>query len=156
MEFFDELTSKLAGAGQEAAKKAKELVDLGKINLKINSDEKKLTGMYEYLGASFYLSQKDGVGSDFSETFQEIDEQQQKLTELRQERSKIRNVKTCPKCEGDSEFDANYCSKCGLKFTSEKAASGEQEEEYLPEFCPGCGAKLVVGTKSCPNCFKKF
>lgn len=146
MSFFDDMSSKLSSAGAEAYKAAKDLAEIGKINLKISEEERRLDSMFEFLGVSVYAAYQEGKTEDYSEACREIAAQKEAVAELRRQSAALRGKKICPKCGCVSPKTDVFCGKCGRKFEEENG------EEYAPEFCPNCGAKLAPGETECANC----
>ena len=156
MGFFDDFASKVSIVGQEAAKKAKELADIGRMSLKIGEEEKKLSGMFEFLGISFYEAKKAGLEEDYTEAIQEICDQKCLISELRAELSKLKNCKVCADCGAESLHDAAFCAKCGKPLSAKEPKDEKKESATRLEFCPGCGAKIAQNSDFCANCGKKI
>lgn len=76
MGFFDDLKKNAVDAAEKVAEKSSELIETGKLNLSIKSEEEKISRLFEEIGKALYDDYKSGnvVDSVFQEKMKIIDE----------------------------------------------------------------------------------
>ncbi len=57
-------------------------------------------------------------------------------------------------CIGSPEYESAKCPKCGNEYTIVKGTDKEPRDGCF--WCPGCGAEIAEGTKTCPDCRMQF
>ena len=155
MAFFD----KLGNIASNATEMASGAIEIGKLNLKIGAEEKKVTELTTKIGA-FLLTQLD-AGKEYDETimslYREILESRALIHESKKEAATISGMVICPVCEASNPADSKFCSACGNKILAEAVSTVVAEavpaatvtcpscghvEDGVVHFCTQCGTKL--------------
>jgi len=117
MDILDNIGRKVAEAAQMVTKKSGELIEVGKINVNISSEEDKIRKYYEQIGKlvyNLYTSGED-LPSEIADICVKIRTSEETIKELKQKLLELKNMKACENCGANVEKTAVYCSKCGAK-----------------------------------------
>lgn len=131
---FDDFVLKAKDIADAATKKTGELYEISKYKyecIKINGEVKKL---YEQLGSSVYSMVKGGYDNRelIDSLTEEIDECLDRLREINDIISDMKNVVTCPICGSKNGIENTYCAKCGSKLKTEFQGAPDLHEEDAP------------------------
>lgn len=117
MTTFEDILNLARDAAQTAGQKTTEIVDTTKLKMEISRAEKELAATYEGLGRLVYDAKKGA--EDVSELMDAcvvtIDEQTERLAQLRDRLASKKHAVRCPVCGLYNEQDAVYCKSCGEK-----------------------------------------
>ncbi|MDD6571402.1 MAG: hypothetical protein PUF12_03330 [Thermoflexaceae bacterium] len=72
MDFFDKMGEKLAAAGAEASKKAKDVSSIVVLKGKIHSEESKIETLYKSIGEKYFLAHQDYEGDVYADEIASI------------------------------------------------------------------------------------
>ena len=141
------LLDKLNNLAATASSKANTAIGTGKLNLKINGEEKKITEFTLNIGE--LILDKLDAGETFDDEIMALYDSilagRTAIDEARAEIEAIRQAAapTCANCGCPLTDDAKYCANCGAKV--------EKEEEPV---CanPDCGAELEPNANFCDQC----
>ena len=67
MAFFDELAKKIGDVADMAVDKAKDLTEVGRLNMAISSEEKQVQGLYAEIGKAIFEQDKENAQSPYAE-----------------------------------------------------------------------------------------
>lgn len=118
---MEKFISEIKNRADKVAKKSGELVEISKTKLSMANTKSEISSNFKILGELVYLSQKASTESDpqkIEETISKIDELYERLGELSELNSMLKNEKNCPNCKKSNSIDAQFCSGCGYKFSN--------------------------------------
>lgn len=116
---MDNFFSEIKNTADKVAKKSSELVEMSKVKLSMVNTKSEIGSNFKILGELVYLSQKDGAEPDtkkIEETIAKINELYDRLDELAEVTSSLKNEKICPNCTKHNPADAQFCYGCGHRF----------------------------------------
>ena len=122
MGFFKKLSSK----SQEVAAKAKDTIDIMKLNSNISDEEKKKRNMYTEIGQKYVEMLGTDEECSFDEQIQNINISDEKIGEYRNKIAKIKKIKYCSQCGVAVHDDAVFCCRCGNKMPDENGVGSVQ------------------------------
>lgn len=136
MDLFDKMKKGLSDAGA----KAKEMVDITRLNNQIGQKQKEIEQLYYEIGQATFKAFQDnalsGIKAAIKDFSQEIVQKQEEIAELERNITEIRNADAkapeaqSPETESVEAPDQKVCPSCGQVVTPET------------KFCPACGNKL--------------
>ena len=146
------LHKKLSSLAAAATGRANNAIENGKLSLKINNEERKITEFTLDIG-ELVVDQLD-AGSVFDDEimalYSSIEGARAVIDEARADMEANRRARgLCVACGAKLKKDALYCSQCGTKIEAEEP---EVEEEPAAPACPECGTELEENDKFCPHC----
>lgn len=167
MDFFKNLSTSLTKAAEATAKKAGELTDTAKLNLKKGRIKSDIEDMYTDIGRLIYKQYKESADESnaIAEKCLAIDKSMEELAAVMAEIEAIRTA-----AEAEKEHHTNTAAESAsaptqdcaeeqapseapvilaLEETSEKADAAETR------FCPACGAALPKDAAFCNKCGQK-
>ena len=133
---MDNFFSEIKNTAGKAVKKSSELVEMSKVKLNMVNTKSEISANFKVLGELVYLSQKDGAEPDtkkIEETIAKINELYERLDELTEVSSTLKNEKVCPNCTKSNPTDAQFCSGCGHKFTDNNPDDDDLNVEEITE-----------------------
>jgi len=148
--------SDLKKTGQEAAEKAKDLAEIGKLQLTQRDQESKLEKMFIQLGKDFYEKCPQEEGTAFYELARSITQLKAEMAVTREQLTLLKGGVRCEACGTLMEADTVFCPQCGTRREIPKEEP-ETIEEAAPGkmICPGCG-KQVDPRAFCSHCGAKL
>lgn len=93
--------------------KSRQVVDLTKIGVKIDKEEKNIEQLYANLGRVFYQVNKEAPEVMYEDLFRTIAGANKQLAYLKQELDTVRGLKHCVSCNSELEVSDLFCSVCG-------------------------------------------
>jgi DNA repair exonuclease SbcCD ATPase subunit len=136
VDLFDKMKKGLSDAGA----KAKEMVDITRLNNQIGQKQKEIEQLYYEIGQATFKAFQDnalsGIKAAIKDFSQEIVQKQEEIAELERNITEIRNADAkapeaqSPETESGEAPDQKVCPSCGQVVTPET------------KFCPACGNKL--------------
>jgi len=152
MAFFDKLNDLANAAGE----KASGALEIGKLNLKLNSEEKKITEATEAIGACLLRSLD--AGQDYDEAimalYQEIKASRASIASMQAEIANLSGTVLCSACAAKNPPDSKYCRACGAKLSDKPPA--DAPVEIVETLCPTCGAAVTADEIFCTQCGTKL
>lgn len=141
MAFLDDLAKKIGDVADMAVDKAKDLTEIGRLNMVISSEEKLVQGWYAEIGKAIYQQDKDDLDSPFVAQCVKIQASLEKIADLQMQLDNVRengyiddvidvepkadnlddvfNQCKCPACGQEMPAESTFCSKCGAKIGEE-------------------------------------
>ncbi|WP_010681133.1 zinc ribbon domain-containing protein [Acetivibrio cellulolyticus] len=179
MAFFEEFGKKLTNAGKDVAKKTKDLADVTKLNMQINSEEDNIRNKYNEIGKLYYGLFSSSEDERFAPLCSSITESLNKINSFNEQIQAIKGIKKCSQCGTELSDSAQFCSVCGNKIvheedtktaedtetegytktegdskTEEVAQNSEDvaAEETSAPVCPGCNETVDSNSAFCSKC----
>jgi len=117
-DFFDKAKEGFQKTVETISKKSSEFVAITQCKSAITVATDNMAKNYEEIGRYIYEAYADGHEFDefINNKSERIKELQEEIDELKEKLSEIKNIKECPTCGNDCNFEAVYCSKCGYRF----------------------------------------
>lgn len=147
MGFFDDMSKKLAEAGNTAVAKTKEFTETTKLNSAITAEEGKIKDFYTSLGKAFYEAGNENNDERFAKYFEAIASSEELIRRYREQIRAIKGTEVCPNCGAEIESGSAFCSSCGAKLPEKPI---EPVKEQLT--CPNCHEPVEEGSRFCTNC----
>ena len=156
MSFFN----KLKEGATKAADKAKDSVDVVRINAQISAKQKEIEKSYMIIGESVF---KANAANDLAIAEQIIKAESEKIVILQQENrvltqkiKQIKDEKTCS-CGKVVPMNAKFCASCGNKFEIIESEEEVVIVETIPNVivCSDCGCTVATSNEYCENCGQK-
>ena len=117
MAIFDEVVSRVKDVAETAGKKTGELVEIGKVRIRIAELRREIAGAHEGLGRLLYDSRKSGedVTDMIDACVEHIAALYEDLEELEMRVMESKNAIRCNGCGALNENTAQFCNQCGTK-----------------------------------------
>lgn len=146
------LHKKLSSLAAAATGRANNAIENGKLSLKINNEERKITEFTLDIG-ELVVDQLDAgsvLDDEIMALYSSIEGARAVIDEARADMEANRRARgLCVACGAKLKKDALYCSQCGTKIETEEP---EAAEEPATPACPECGTELEENDKFCPHC----
>lgn len=112
---FDDAVNTTKNVASAINKKAGEIVDEVKINLKISDVQGEIEKRYKDIGRIIYENKKSGEDSalNVDEIVKELDVLFSKYADHKKTLAELKKKNICFKCDTANPEDNNYCAKCG-------------------------------------------
>lgn len=150
MAFLDEIGNKISKVGQDAATKAKKLVDVSKLNGLIADEEKRINACFLQIGKIYFETHAETPGPLFAQKIAEIQEAKEKILTYSEKVKQLKGIEQCPNCGGEVPFGASFCNSCGHPMP--KQATEAENAAYIQ--CTSCHAAINKNMKFCTSCGK--
>lgn len=127
---MEHILSEIKSRADKVMKKSGELVEKSKVKLAIAGTKSEIGSLFKQLGELVYLAQKDETGAGAEEienTIAHIDVLYEKLEELTQADSALKNEKICAQCGKSNPMEQTFCGGCGNKFPENEEPAQEGE-----------------------------
>ncbi len=153
MAFIDKL-NQLASAATEMAGDA---IELGKQNLKITTEERRVKDLTEKMGGLVLEALDAGAdfGGDIAALYEEIKASRLLIASIRADLAQCSGLIVCPACQEKNTLESKFCKRCGAKLEepAPEEAKSEAREEVL---CPHCSALVGENQPFCTQCGGKL
>ena len=150
MAFFD----KIGDFAKSVGDKTNGMIEITKLNSKINGENTKINELYSRAGAICFEKYTGGTpfDPDLVELFEAIKASQAVIAETQAEIAAIKEATgsgvTCKACGVSNPEGTKFCRECGAKLEPPAPKDGV--------FCPSCGSANPTGTRFCSNCGTKL
>lgn len=114
---FDNIISKANDFADFTGQKVGEMIDVSKIKISISNLKNSISKDYEEIGKYYYDQKINGNDNSalIDTLIEDINEKNEKLSELNEEYEQIKNIVICPNCNAKNESENSFCKKCGTK-----------------------------------------
>jgi hypothetical protein len=128
---LDDVKSTLFNITRNVGKTSNVFIKTAKLSVTLSQEQEALKTLYIEIGKKVHEIYQYGgsLGKFFDEKYRELESQERKITDLKDELAKIKGVKDCPKCGKQVDKNAEFCPKCGLRLDG-VAAVGEAPSPY--------------------------
>ena len=151
MAFMDQMRSKLTQAGQNTAKKAKDLTEVARLNGVIAGAERQISELYGKIGYGVYCAYCKNPIPEVKELIEQVNELHQTIEESKAQIKVINAADLCPQCGAKINKGMTFCSGCGFKLPE-----AEQPVAEAAGFCSKCGAQVTADSVFCISCGEKL
>lgn len=93
--------------------KSRQVVDLTKMSVKIDKEEKNIEQLYANLGRVFYQVNQEAPEVMYEDLFRTIAGAKKQLEYLKQEIDLVRGLVRCVSCGSELQATDMFCSGCG-------------------------------------------
>ena len=129
---FEKIVESISNTGKVVGEKAKLGTDIAKLNIKISTEERALTEIYQTVGETYYKNNKENPCCDeMKKLFESVDEKLASIEALKDQLHQMKGVIVCSNCGAEVDAENDYCGKCGTKL--EKPAPVVEEPEVIAE-----------------------
>lgn len=149
MAFLDDLGKKISNAGQSTVKKTQEFANVTKLNGQISEEERNQNKLYYQIGKLYFSKHQNDCEDEFVSMIRNIIDSEARIKEYRHEISVIKGIVVCPKCGGENEIGAAFCTACGEAIPKEASMIDESVIK-----CSSCGQFVPKGVRFCTSCGK--
>jgi len=130
VDLFDKVKKGISDAGA----KAKEMVDVTRLNNQIGQKQKEIEELYIKIGQAAFQAMQDSTLSEIEASIkdfsQEIIQKQQEITELERNIAEIKSIESKSAESKNADVQGQVVCPCGQVVTPET------------KFCPACGHKF--------------
>ncbi len=152
MVFWDKLNNIAATAGE----KASGAIEIGKLNLKLGTEEKKIEDLIIQLGSTLLLNLDAGQAYDetIMALYEEVKAARAAIASLHAEIANLTGSLLCPSCQEKNPADSKFCRECGTNL--QEQTSDEAPVEIVETVCPACGSPVNDTDHFCTQCGNKL
>lgn len=162
MAFFN----KLSNMAKSAADKTTDMLEITKINAKINEEQKNIAAIKQELGEYYYqqftagmtlevepaeLCRKIAAANATIEQYQSDIKTINRENEAPVPQPQATAATKCPSCGTDVAVGKKFCVECGYNMST-----AVKEETPDTKVCPSCGVDVGVDLKFCSECGTKL
>lgn len=161
---------KISNMAKDATDKASDLLEIQKLNSKINDERSRIARLKQQIGDHYLKQFEEGAMLDSEATelcsqILQIDEQisaiERQIESIKangaSEENTVRmETKPCPSCGSSVEVGKKFCPECGYNMDSEADSKEAEETAESSAKCPSCGSEIESGLKFCPECGQKL
>lgn len=149
MAFFEEMGKVVSQVGNETIRKTRDFSDVTKLSTQISSSEDAMKELFGRIGRKYFEENAMETPEGYSELFQDVHVQMNKIEECRKRINLIKGLICCKKCGSTVSNKSVFCPLCGEKMFEISIA-----DAMGGEVCPSCGALVKPEQKFCTNCGK--
>ncbi|MBQ9993010.1 MAG: zinc ribbon domain-containing protein [Firmicutes bacterium] len=129
MGIWDDLSKTITNAANVTAQKTKDIADLSKLSLSLNSKESSLTDLYTEIGKALVEDFSEQAPAELAEKLQQAEAIKQEMSDIRKKILVLKNIAVCPECATENELAAKFCINCGTKLAEPVAQAVLVDEE---------------------------
>jgi len=102
---------------KNVTKTSSDLLKTTKLNMNLSTEEGNLRNLYYEIGKKVHEIYQYGgsLGKYFDEKYLEIEANERKIEEIKEQIGVIKGIRECPKCSKKVERVAEFCPKCGIR-----------------------------------------
>jgi hypothetical protein len=114
---FSKITKSLSESASSVVHKSNDMMEIGKLNVEIDNEEKKKDIIFIVLVKLIYNSyiNKTELSEDINNKCQAIIEYDEQIKKINSKIFNVKKIKKCFNCEVDMNIDINFCPNCGKK-----------------------------------------
>jgi len=151
MAFFDEVSKKISQTSQSVTQKTKDMAETVRLNSQISDEEKKTDGFLLQLGKVYFAKHSVDPEPEFAELIAGIEESRERVNTYSEQVKQLKGIIKCPKCNGDVQYNSQFCPSCGLDINASKAVPAKSGRT-----CPNCNATISADLSFCIHCGTKL
>ena len=142
MAFFDELAKKIGDVADMAVDKAKDLTEVGRLNMAISSEERQLQSWYAEIGKAIYEQDKDNTESPYVEQCVKIQAALDRIETLKLQLAEVK--------------ENGYNEPIDIEPKEAKEGTVEDRAAQEGKACPFCGKTVTEDSVFCSACGEKL
>ena len=147
MAFFDEMKNRVTQASQSAAKSAKEVSEITRLNGEISDAESRINQLYNQIGYEVYCAYSAHPLPEAADLIEQVNALHDKIENCRMQIQTINAASRCPNCGAKIRPGMAFCSGCGARLVQ-----AEPAQPAAQAFCQNCDAPLAPGAAFCTSC----
>ena len=152
MEFWSELSKKIASAADYTAKETEKFTSIAKIKYKISGLKSKRDQLYKSIGKMKY-AEYCGESTDeisYNEMLEAIKEIQSEIRALEEQIALLKKYRICPTCRTKIDRDMLFCPRCGARVAPDKDDADDADTDEESGACDQCSTDEQCDTdKQC-------
>lgn len=139
---------KLSKMTQSAITKSKEMAEVTRLNMEINTLEQNMKDIHMKIGE--YVAENELLGEDetIRKYLEEIKKAKEELEKNQEKIKEVRNINICSNCGAEVARTSKFCDMCGTEIMR---VSLETEQKL----CKNCNTPIEEGALFCGNCGSK-
>ncbi len=142
MAFLDELAKKIGDVADMAVDKAKDLTEVGRLNMAISSEEKLVQGWYAEIGKAIFEQEKENADSAYLAQCVKI---QASLDKIEMLKFQLADVK-----------ENGYNEPIDIEPKTDSVEDMPKDEAQTGKVCPFCGKAVLEDSVFCSACGEKL
>ena len=144
MGVFDKITKTINSAGENVAKKAKDVTEISKCGSRIEESKTRIKSLYIEIGKYCWENRQSLNADDqLNKFFLQLEQENQTISELEDTIRQLKGIEICANCGAELVKGANFCNVCGAPVV--------RKTKDTP-VCANCGAELGDDEIFCQNC----
>lgn len=112
----EDISRKVMDAADVVGKKTVNLIEEGKLLIKIREIERCMDKSYRKIGRYLYENNRELLDGALAQTAESIDVNAEQLALLQREYAEMRGMKFCETCHTLNKETSVYCNQCGERF----------------------------------------
>ena len=148
---------KLSDLANAASEKTGSAIELGKLNLRLNGEEKKVSEATHKIGECLLRSLEAGQEYDeaIMSLYEDIKLSQDIILSIKEEIAALSGLVLCPNCQAENPKGSKFCQSCGTSLNQEEPVV-EAAGEVVEILCPSCSAVVEPDAAFCTQCGAKL
>ena len=146
-------SDKLSQITKSAVSKSKEMAEITRLNLEINSNEQEIKELAARIGMQVAEQHLLEDNQEIAGLSEQIAKLQENIVKNQTAIQDIRNINICANCGAEVSRTSNFCDKCGSPMN--RSVKEDSTASVTPT-CPNCGEQLEPGALFCANCGTKL
>lgn len=147
---------KLSRIASAAGEKTSSAIEIGKLNLRLGTEEKKITETTLKIGECLLRSLD--AGQEYDEAvmslYEDIKVSRETLLSVKEEIAALSGLVLCPNCQTENPTGSRFCQACGTSLLGEPVV--EATGEIVKLLCPTCHAPVSPDATFCNQCGGKL
>ena len=112
----EDISRKVLDAADAVSKKTADLIEEGKLLIKIREIERSIEKCYQKIGQDLYENNRHLLDGETEEIADQLDALVIRLNDLRRDHAQVREMKLCENCGTINKKNSVFCSQCGERF----------------------------------------
>lgn len=150
-----DIFSKINHIASAASGMATGAFELGKLNLKLTAEEKRITETTAKIGECllFHLDEGQTYEEPIMSLYEDVLASRAAILALKAQVANLNGNLLCTACQTENTKESKFCKECGAKLDEQEPIIAELVEEE--DLCTACGAVLPEDGMFCTACGKK-
>lgn len=147
---------KLSGFASAAGEKTSGAIEIGKLNLRLGAEEKKIAETTQKIGECLLRSLD--AGQEYDEAvmslYEDVKASRETVLSIKEEIATLAGLVLCPNCQKENSKGSKFCQACGTSIQDEPVV--EATGEIIELLCPSCSAPVAPDATFCNQCGGKL
>ncbi|MBE5965444.1 MAG: zinc ribbon domain-containing protein [Lachnospiraceae bacterium] len=113
MDIFDKLGDTITTTGKEVANFAKDVAEMGKLNVQLKETELSRSKLYYKLGKKCYELLKDDPEEEIADVIEAIEKCDAEIARYEEEIAIAKGNRKCRNCGATYPQESSFCPNCG-------------------------------------------